>query len=161
VNDLDSKKLTFRLEKEIFGIPVISVKTIIGMMPVTKVPRTPDFVKGVINLRGKVIPVVDLRIKFGMDEKSYTERTCIIVVEIFSKDIQKLMGLIVDDVSEVINLSDDSIEPPPEYGLKIKDDFLTGIGKFKDKVIMLIDINKVLNVEEMTLVKEIGGDENV
>ncbi|MDN5343368.1 MULTISPECIES: chemotaxis protein CheW [Oceanotoga] len=159
MSDIDLKKLTFKLDEEIFGISVCSVKTIIGMMNITRVPRTPNYVKGIINLRGKVIPVVDLRIKFEMKEKTYTERTCIIVVEIFNGDNQKLMGLIVDDVSEVITLTEEYIESPPEYGLKIQDEFLIGMAKYKEKVIMLIDINKVLSVDEKNLIKDLGREE--
>ncbi len=104
------KYLTFSLKEEEYGIGILKVKEIIGMMPVTSVPRTPDFVKGVINLRGKVIPVVDLRLKFSMDSIEYTDRTCIIVVEIDSDETTLLIGIVVDAVSEVLNMKESEIE---------------------------------------------------
>ena len=109
----DQKLLTFSLGKEEYGVSILKVKELIGMMDITPVPKTPEFIKGVINLRGKIIPVMDLRIKFSMDAQDYDERTCIIVVEIVIKGSQKLLGVVVDSVSEVVTISDEQIEPPP------------------------------------------------
>ena len=136
------KHLTFSLGKEDYGIPILKVREIIGMMEITHVPKTPLFIKGVINLRGKIIPVMDLRAKFGMETQEYTERTCIIVVEINS-----LVGIIVDTVSEVLNIQENEIDL--EYGTSVDGDFLTGMGKVKNKVIMLLNIDKIVNCEEM------------
>ena len=123
----------------------MSVREIIGIMEITTVPQTPDFMKGVINLRGKVIPVVDLRLKFGMDEIDHTKETCVIVVEVHDT----LMGIVVDTVSEVIDIKAEDIEPAPSFGSKISTDFILGMGKIKDKVKILLDIFKVLTDEEL------------
>src|SRR3989304_7703414 len=117
--DREGKYLTFTLAKEEYGIGILKVKEIIGMMPITTVPRTPGFVKGVINLRGKVIPVVDLRLKFDMDEMEYTERTCIIVVEIAGASEPGLIGIVVDAVSEVLNVKGADIGDTPTFGAKL------------------------------------------
>jgi len=145
----DGKYLTFSLGKEDYGIPILQVREIIGMMEITHVPRTPVFIKGVINLRGKIIPIMDLRSKFGMETIDYTERTCIIVVEINVNNTKKQMGVVVDMVSEVLNIAQNEIEAALEYGAKVEGDFLTGMGKVKDKVIMLLNIDKIINCEEM------------
>lgn len=145
----DQKLLTFSLGEEVYGVSILQVKEIIGMLEITSVPRTPDFIKGVINLRGKIIPVMDLRIKFGMDEQEYDERTCIIVVEIEIKGNQRLIGVVVDMVSEVVNVHADDIEPPPEYGSKLDHNFILGIGKIKEKVVIILDINEVFQCEEI------------
>lgn len=145
----DQKLLTFSLGEEVYGVSILKVKEIIGMLDITSVPRTPDFIKGVINLRGKIIPVMDLRIKFGMEEQSYDERTCIIVVEIELKGTQRLIGVVVDMVSEVVNVLSSEIEPPPEYGAKVEHNFILGIGKIKDKVVIILDINEIFQCEEV------------
>ena len=148
----DGKHLTFFLGKEDYGIPILQVREIIGMMEFTEVPKTPEFIKGVINLRGKIIPIMDLRSKFGMESIEYTERTCIIVVEINVNEIKKPMGIVVDMVSEVINIDESEIEELLDYGAKVDGDFLTGLGKVKDKVVILLNIEKIINTEEMILV---------
>ena len=148
------KYLTFILAKEEYGIPILKVREIIKLLDITSIPRTPGYIKGVINLRGKIIPIMDLRLKFGLEEKEYNERTCIIVVEIAVNDSRKLMGLIVDTVSEVVNLTTDQIEPPPEYGYQNNQAYLVGVGKVKDRVILLLDIEQILNREESILLKE-------
>lgn len=151
------KHLTFVLNKEEYGIPINRVKEIIGMMDITSIPRTPKFIKGVVNLRGKIIPLMDLRLKLDMGEQEYTERTCIIVVELNFEGVQRQMGIVVDTVSEVVNIQANELEPPPQYGTQVEGDFLIGIGKVKGKVILLLDIQRVLNPEEMKLLKEIKG----
>lgn len=147
--EADQKLLTFSLGSEGYGISILKVKEIIGMMDITPVPRTPDFIKGVINLRGKIIPVMDLRIKFGMEAQEYNERTCIIVAEIVIKGMQKLLGVVVDMVSEVVTISDDQIEPPPEYGTSVEHNSILGIGKIKDRVVIILDIDEVFLCEEI------------
>lgn len=139
----EEKLLTFSLGSEGYGLSILKVKEIIGMLHITPVPRTPSFVKGVINLRGKIIPVMDLRIKFGMEEKPYNERTCIIVVEIEIMNTQRLLGVVVDMVSEVVSITSEEIEPPPEYGSKADENFILGIGKLKDRVVIIIDIDRI------------------
>ena len=150
----DQKLLTFSLGGEGYGVSILKVKEIIGMLDITSVPRTPDFIKGVINLRGKIIPVMDLRIKFGMDEQTYNERTCIIVVEIELKGNQRLIGVVVDMVSEVVNILASDIEPPPEYGSKVEHNYILGIGKIKDRVVIIVDINEIFQCEDVIKILE-------
>jgi purine-binding chemotaxis protein CheW len=144
------KYLTFSLEEEEYGIGILKVKEIIGMMPITSVPRTPDHVKGVINLRGKVIPVVDLRLKFGMGEIPYNERTCIIVVEIDTSEATVLIGIVVDSVSEVLNIKEDEIEDTPAFGTQLDTSFILGIAKTDSGVKILLNIDKVLSSTEIS-----------
>lgn len=146
------KLLTFSLGSEGYGISILKVKEIIGMMDITPVPRTPDFIKGVINLRGKIIPVMDLRTKFGMSEQAYDERTCIIVVEVLMHGLQKLIGVVVDMVSEVVTVSNDQIEPPPEYGTNADHNSILGIGKIKDRVVIILDIDEIFLCDEVVKV---------
>ncbi len=142
---VQGKYLTFVLCDEEYGLGILKVREIIGIQDITPVPQTPDFVEGVINLRGKVIPVVDLRLKFGMPKTDYTKETCIIVVDVDSL----LMGTIVDTVSEVLDIKEGEIEPPPSFGQKVDVGFILGIGKVNEKVIILLDVDKVLSLEEL------------
>jgi purine-binding chemotaxis protein CheW len=148
--DREGKYLTFALGREEYGIGILKVKEIIGMMPVTAVPRTPAHVKGVINLRGKVIPVVDLRLKFGMEEMEYTEWTCIIVVEIGGAAGSVLTGIVVDAVSEVLNIKGGDIEDAPTFGAKLNTDTILGMAKMNGGVKILLDIDKVMGNGEMS-----------
>jgi purine-binding chemotaxis protein CheW len=143
------KYLTFKLADEDYGISLLKVREIIGMMPITSVPRTPDFVKGVINLRGKVIPVTDLRMRFGMSESAYTDRTCIIVVEIEGHDIKVQMGTVVDAVTEVLPVKSEEIEPAPEFGAKVDTSYILGMANMGGSVKILLDIDRVLTAEEI------------
>ncbi len=143
------KYLTFSLAEEEYGIGILKVKEIIGMMPITSIPRTPEYVKGVINLRGKVIPVMDLRLKFTMGEIPYSDRTCIIVVEIDSMESTVLIGIVVDAVSEVLNISEDEIEEAPTFGSKLDTDYILGMAKMEGGVKILLDIDRVLSAEEL------------
>ena len=144
-----NKYLTFSLGQEEYGVEILKVREIIGVMDITPVPQTPKYVKGVINLRGKVIPVVDLRLKFKMEERSYDERTCIIVVEIKTKGSTILMGVVVDSVSEVMPIPSDQIEPPPEMGGSIKSSYIMGMAKTKDDVKILLDIDRSVAIGGM------------
>lgn len=146
------KYLTFQLGKEIYGIEILKVQEIIGMMPVTHVPKTPEFVRGVINLRGKVIPVIELRRKFGLEGREDTERTCIVVVQVAWAAGTVTMGLLVDEVSEVLNVTGDQIEPPPSFGAAVDTDFILGMGKVGQKVVMLLDVDRVLAADEVATV---------
>src|SRR5574344_125089 len=147
--EMDQKLLTFSLGNEGYGVSILKVKEIIGMLDITPVPKTPEFIKGVINLRGKIIPVMDLRLKFGMEEKEYNERTCSIVVEVTINGNQRLLGVVVDMVSEVVTISSEQIEPPPEYGNNNTNNFILGIGKIKDRVVIILDIDKIFLCEEV------------
>lgn len=145
----DNKFLTFVLGEENYAIPILKVKEIIGMMDITTVPRLPDFIKGVINLRGQIIPVIDLRLKFGLKERAYDDRTSIIVMELESENITRTSGIVVDTVQEVLDIDSKDIEPPPQYGTDVDQAFLTGLGKVDDKVIMLLNVDKILSTGEM------------
>ena len=148
------KYLTFELEGEVYGLEILKVQEIIGMMNVTRVPRTPEFMRGVINLRGKVIPVIDLRLKFALSAKEDTDRTCIIVVQVTHDTRQVTMGLIVDEVSEVQTIVESQIEPPPSFGASVDTDFILGMGKLGEKVVMLLDADKVLSGGEISQVRD-------
>ena len=156
------KYLTFALGKEEYGLEILKVREIIGYMDITAVPRTPAYVKGVINLRGQVISVVDLRAKFAMDAAEKTDETCVIVVEIKAKGGRKLStGIIVDRVSEVLNIAGESIEEPPQFGTSVDTDFILGMGKIGQSVKILLDIDKVLTtneVEQLASVESASSD---
>lgn len=146
----EGKYLTFGLGSEEYGLEILKVKEIIGIMNITAVPQTPKYVKGVINLRGKVIPVIDLRLKFGMDVIDYNERTCIIVVDIAAQTGKKtVMGIVVDSVSEVLNIKSEEIEETPTFGVKLDTDYILGMAKVKGGVKILLEIDKVLTTDVM------------
>jgi len=149
ITDREGKYLTFMLASEDYGIGILKIKEIIGMMPITSVPQTPSFVKGVVNLRGKVIPVVDLRLKFGMSAIDYTERTCIIVVEISGQTGAIKIGVVVDAVSEVLNIKGEDIENTPAFGTSVNIDYILGMAKMGGSVKILLDIDKVLNTQDI------------
>ncbi|MCX5846827.1 MAG: chemotaxis protein CheW [Deltaproteobacteria bacterium] len=144
----EGKYLTFGLGSEEYGLEILKVKEIIGIMNITSVPQTPKYVKGVINLRGKVIPVIDLRLKFGMDVIDYDDRTCIIVVDIAGSTGKKIvMGIVVDSVSEVLNIKGEEIADTPTFGVRLDTDYILGMAKVKGGVKILLDINKVLTTD--------------
>lgn len=151
------KFLTFTLGDESYGIDILRVQEIIGMMPVTRVPRTPSFVRGVINLRGRVIPVVDLRVKFDLADATDTDRTCIVVVQL-SSDGSTVMGAVVDEVSEVLDITSDQIEATPAFGGGVRAEFVLGMGKVHDAVVMLLDIERVLTGSELEAVKALANE---
>jgi purine-binding chemotaxis protein CheW len=138
------KYLTFILADEEYGLEILKVREIIGIMDITAVPQMPGYVKGVINLRGKVIPVIDLRLKFDLEPAEYTDQTCVIVV-----DVGSLMGVIVDTVQEVLDIDAAQIDPPPSLGAAVDTSFVLGMGKVKDDVKILLDIDKVLSGQEL------------
>jgi purine-binding chemotaxis protein CheW len=148
------KFLTFLMANEKYGLEILKVREIIGMMNVTSVPTTPAFIRGVINLRGKVIPVVDLRLKFGIEAKEDMQRTCIIVVHLDRTVQEMTMGIIVDEVSDVLDIDRDQIEPPPSFGANIRTDFILGMGKVDQKVVTMLDIDRVLTEQETVLVEK-------
>ncbi|MCK4795173.1 MAG: purine-binding chemotaxis protein CheW [Desulfobacteraceae bacterium] len=148
----EGKYLTFELDGEEYGLEILKVKEIIGIMNITSVPQTPDYVKGVINLRGKVIPVIDLRLKFSMESLEYSERTCIIMVDIAGTSGKKVMvGIVVDSVSEVLNIRGDEIEDSPSFGSRLSTEYILGMAKVKGGVKILLDIDQVLNAEELNI----------
>lgn len=158
ITDKEGKYLTFSLAGEEYGIGILKVKEIIGMIPITVVPQTPAYIKGVINLRGKVIPVVDLRVKFMIKAVEYTERTCIIVVEMATAATRTiLMGIVVDSVSEVLNIKGNDIEEAPAFGVKLNTEFILGMAKVGGGIKILLDIDRVLSAEEINMVDVAGG----
>jgi len=151
----EGKYLTFVLGGEEYGIDIVRVKEIIGVMGITHIPMAPDFVKGVINLRGKVIPVMDLRLKFGMPELPHTRETVFIVVEVNGG----LVGTVVDTVREVLNIGGKDIEPPPQFGARLDTSFILGMGKAQGKVKILLDIERALTAEEKVILSDLLKDE--
>ena len=149
----EGKYLTVSLAGEEYGIGILKVKEIIGMMNITPVPRTPEFVKGVINLRGKVIPVVDLRLRFVLEAAPYTERTCIIVVEVAGSGGSVMMGIVVDAVSEVLNIRGADIENTPTFGVKLNTDYILGMAKAAGGIKILLDIDRVLSSEDLVAIR--------
>ena len=155
------KLLSFGLGDEEYGLDILAVREIIGLIDITPLPRTPEYVKGVINLRGKIIPVIELRTRFGIDSIEYTEETCIIVVDVPSDGDadSRLMGVIVDTVREVLDIPAMAVEPAPEFGCSVPTDYITGIGKIKDKVVVMLDTAKVMNPPESgAMLSAIGPD---
>jgi purine-binding chemotaxis protein CheW len=140
----EGKYLTFALGREGYGLEILKVREIIGYIDITAVPQTPGYVRGVINLRGQVIPVIDLRAKFGMQTAERTEETCIIVVEISQQGRKFSTGIVVDRVSEVLDIAGDCIEDAPQFGSTVDTTFILGMGKVGESVKMLLDIDKVL-----------------
>ncbi|HAR63088.1 MAG: chemotaxis protein CheW [Candidatus Margulisiibacteriota bacterium] len=152
--DKGNKYLTFELNEEEYGLEILKVQEIIGMMNVTHVPRMPEYVKGVINLRGKIIPIIDLRMKFEMQAQEYNERTCIVEVQVQNHGQNVIMGVIVDRVSEVLDIADKQIEETPAFGANVNTEFITGMGKVGQRVVMLLDIDKVFSYDEMEIVRK-------
>jgi len=148
IRDREGKYLTFTLANEEYGISTMRIKEIIGMMPITPVPKTPDFVKRVINLRGKVIPVVDLRLRFGMEALDYTDRTCVIVVELERQAGTVPMGIAMDSVSEVLTIKGEDINDTPTFGAKLNTEDILGMAKVEGGVKILLDIDRVFSAEE-------------
>ncbi|MFP4452938.1 MAG: chemotaxis protein CheW [Desulfobacterales bacterium] len=146
---LAGKYLTFLLGEESYGIEILKVQEIIGMQTITRIPRTPEYVKGVINLRGKVIPVIDLRLRFGMETAEVSRKTCIIVVQISKAETSVTMGIVVDEVSEVLEISAEEIEPPPGFGTSVETSFVLGMAKIENSVKILLDIDKIMTEGEM------------
>ena len=144
LSELAGKYLTFKLAGEEYAIEILKVKEIIGLMPITDVPRMPGYVRGVINLRGKVIPVVDLRTKFGLMTTEDTDETCIIVVDVAQNGQSIQTGILVDTVSEVLDIAGDQIEEAPSFGTAVNTDFIMGMGKIGESVKILLDVVKVL-----------------
>jgi len=138
------------------GVPILKVQEIVGLPPVTPVPRTPDFVRGVMNLRGRVIPVIDLRRRFGIDVAPDGERTCVVVTQIEGADGTVTMGLVVEDLAEVVDIPGDAIVDPPEFGAGIDMEFLVGMGKVHDRVVILLDIDRVLTGRDVAEVEQLA-----
>jgi purine-binding chemotaxis protein CheW len=146
--------LTFNLDNEVFALSILKVREVLDFTPVTKVPQTPDFMLGVINLRGSVVPVMDLRLKFGLSRTVRTVNTCIIITEIEVDGETFLVGALADSVREVLELEREQIEPPPRIGTRLKTKFIKGMGKREGEFIIIIDIDQVFSAEELEIARE-------
>lgn len=155
--ELAGKYLTFLLGDESYGIGILKVQEIIGMQTITRIPRTPEYVKGVINLRGKVIPVIDLRLRFGMEAAEVSRKTCIIVVQVSKADASVTMGIVVDEVSEVLEISSNEIEPAPAFGTRVETSFILGMAKTENSVKILLDIDRIMSEGEMDALAKSAG----
>lgn len=151
--------LTFLLGEEMFAIGILSIREIIEYGFVTEVPMTPPFIRGVINLRGAVVPVVDLAVRFGREARDNSKRTCIVIVEIDTARGSQEMGVVVDAVSEVLEIAADDIEPPPQFGARIRSDFIRGMGKIDGNFVILLDVDRVLLMDEVAVVTNMAGQE--
>ncbi len=154
--DREGKYLTFSLGAEEYGISILRVREIIGMMRITSVPQTPEYVKGVINLRGKVIPVIDLRLRFAMNSVDFTDRNCIVVVEIDSDSVRLHIGVVVDSVSEVVNIKNTDIEDTPCLGTALSTKYILGMAKIAGSVKILLDIGRVLRTDELVMLDRVA-----
>jgi purine-binding chemotaxis protein CheW len=150
--------LTFKLEEEVFALDIGKVREVLDFTTVTKVPQTPDFMRGVINLRGSVVPVMDMRLKFGMTATDKTVNTCVIIVEIAVDGESTIIGAMADSVQEVIDLEPENIEPAPRIGTKLNTDFIRGMGKHNDQFIIILDIDKVFSFIDLAAVQEMGEE---
>jgi purine-binding chemotaxis protein CheW len=148
--------LTFKLGQEVFALDISKVREVLDFTSITKVPRTPKFMRGVINLRGNVVPVVDMRLKFGMTETEQTVNTCIIIVEIELDGDKVVLGALADAVQEVIDLEPGQIEPAPKMGTRLNTEFIKGMGKRDEQFIIILEVGKVFSVDELSLVQGAG-----
>ena len=151
--------LTFTLDEELFALDIAKVREVLDFTSITKVPQTPDFMRGVINLRGSVVPVVDMRSKFDMPIAETTVNTCIIIVEVDIDGEGTVLGAMADSVQEVLELGPEQIEPPPRIGTKLKTDFIKGMGKRDDQFVIILDIDKVFSALELSLVNDASGEQ--
>jgi purine-binding chemotaxis protein CheW len=154
--DQIAQYLTFRLGEEVFALEISQVREVLDFTQITRVPRMPEFMRGVINLRGSVVPVVDLRLKFGMSATERTVNTCIIIVEVSIDGERSLLGALADSVQEVIELEAGQIEPAPRLGASIRADFIRGMGKRDDHFVIILDVDRVFSNEELALVQGAG-----
>jgi purine-binding chemotaxis protein CheW len=153
--------LTFKLGAEVFALDISKVREVLDFTTVTKVPRTPEFMRGVINLRGSVVPVVDLRLKFGMSKTENGVNTCVIITEVTVDGDTTVLGALADSVQEVLDLEPGSIAPAPKIGTKLRTDFIKGMGKRDDRFIIILDIDKVFSSDELSIIQEDQNDVSV
>ncbi len=151
----ENQYLTFKLHEEIYAFGILNVKEILEYGKITKVPMMPDFIQGVINLRGEVVPVVNLARRFGLKTSEITKRTCVVIIEIGADDTRHELGVMVDSVSEVLEIDADQIRPAPGFGAKIRNDFIRGMGKLSDDFVIILDQDKVLSVNELAAVQQV------
>jgi purine-binding chemotaxis protein CheW len=157
----EAQYLTFLLGKEMFAIDILGIKEIIEYGDLTSVPMMPEFIRGVINLRGSVVPVVDLSARFGRAVSEVTRRSCIVIIEAENEEEKQDIGVMVDAVSEVLEIPAADIEPAPSFGVKIRADFISGMGKVKDKFVIILDAARVLSVNELAMLSEVSAGSDV
>ena len=155
----ESQYLTFLLGGEMYAIGILNIKEIIEYGQVTEVPMMPAFIRGIINLRGRVVPVINLLARFGKPSSEVTKRTCIVIIEAGAEDERQDIGMVVDSVSEVLDIPASEIEPAPSFGAKIRSDFISGMGKVGGKFVVMLSVNKVLSVEEMSMLSSVNAPE--
>lgn len=149
--------LTFELGTEVFAINILNIKEIIEYGQVTEVPRMPTFIRGVINLRGSVVPVIDLSARFGKVASTVTRKSCVVILEVMFEDEQHIVGVMVDAVNAVLDIEDNQIEPAPTFGANIRSDFIKGMGKVEGKFVIILDVNYVLSMDEMATLVSIDA----
>jgi len=159
-NDGTNQYLTFSLDKEIFALDITQVREVLELATVTRIPRTPEFMRGVINLRGHAVPVVDMRLKFGMPVVDDTVDTCIVITEVNMEGESAVLGALVDSVREVFEMMPESIEPAPRMGTTIRTDFIRGMGKQDDEFVIILDINRIFSSEELAVLSDAQGRES-
>ena len=148
-----SQYLTFKLDKETYAMDITTVREVLDIIQITKVPQMPSFMCGVINLRGRVVPVVDLRLKFGLEKATFLKEACIVIIEVFFDGEQTVLGILVDAVQEVISLEPEQIDPPPRIGTRLKTEFIKGMGKTDKEFIIILETSKVFSAEELAIVQ--------
>jgi purine-binding chemotaxis protein CheW len=153
----EGQYLTFNLRKEMFAIGILNIKEILEYGQLTTVPMMPAFINGVINLRGAVVPVVNLAARFGDKPSETTKRTCIVIIEVSTDEGSQDIGVVVDTVSEVLEIPDSEIEPAPAFGAKIRADFISGMGKVEGKFVIILNVDKVLSTNELSMVTEVAS----
>jgi purine-binding chemotaxis protein CheW len=156
-----SQYLSFILDHEIYALDIAQVREVLDFSDITKVPRMPDFMRGVINLRGGVVPVLDLRLKFGMTKTEKTIDTCIIIIDLVIEGELTLLGILVDSVKEVINMEPGHILPPPKIGSRLNTEFIKGMGKKNDGFVIIMDIDKIFSLEDVTILKSHGAEHDI
>ncbi len=160
ITEEQQQYLTFLLGGEMFAIGILNIKEIIEYGSLTTVPMMPEFIRGVINLRGAVVPVIDLSARFGRNQSAITRRSCIVIIEVQTEGEQHDVGVVVDSVSEVLEIPAAEIEPPPTFGAKIRADFIEGMGKVSGKFVIILNVDRVLSVDEMAMINTVGGQDN-
>jgi purine-binding chemotaxis protein CheW len=158
VDNAPQQYLTFTLGGEMFAVAILNVKEIIEYRTVTEIPMMPGFIRGVINLRGAVVPVIDLSCRFGGKATEVARRTCIIIIEMTEGDVKQDIGVMVDAVSEVLEIAAGEIEPAPTFGAKIRTDFISGMGKVNGKFVIILEVDRVLSAEEIAMLTQVGDN---
>ena len=156
VHEQQGQYLTFMLSGEVFAIGILSIKEIIEYGQLTEVPRMPEFIRGVINLRGAVVPVIDLGSRFGKNASAISRRTCIVIIEVIYEEEQHVVGVMVDAVNEVLDIAPSEIEAAPSFGAKIRADFIRGMGKVDGKFVIILDVDHVLSMDELSSLAGVG-----